>query len=54
MWRTAGGYRLQPENPTYRPIDVAASAPELRVAGPVVGLLRLRFPLGRDRKEDKG
>ena len=39
--RTAQGYRLQPANAMYRPIDVnAEDTPDFRIAGPVVGIVR--------------
>lgn len=41
LWKTRCGWRLQPENPAYAPVEVDASCPDLRVAGPVIGLLRL-------------
>lgn len=38
--KTAGGYRLEPENPDFTPIDVPPNAPDFRILGPVVAVWR--------------
>lgn len=41
IYRTPQGYRLQPANDAYRPIEVnAADSPEFSIAGLVVGIVR--------------
>lgn len=39
--RTADGYELQPENPTYAPIPLTPDGPTIRILGKVQGVLRL-------------
>ena len=38
--RTRHGYRLMPENPAFKPIEVTDTTRDFRIAGPVVGLVR--------------
>ncbi|MBM4144187.1 MAG: transcriptional repressor LexA [Lentisphaerae bacterium] len=38
--RTEQGVRLQPENPTFKPIEIVAGTGDFRVAGKVVGIMR--------------
>jgi repressor LexA len=38
--RTRAGYRLEPENPRFAPLEVDAASPEFRIGGPVVGVVR--------------
>jgi repressor LexA len=38
--KTQAGFRLQPENPAFAPIDVPEGTNDFRVAGKVVGILR--------------
>jgi repressor LexA len=38
--KTSTGYRLQPENPDYKPIDVDEGTPGFAIGGPVIGVLR--------------
>lgn len=40
FFKTASGYRLDPENAAFEPIPVDASTPDFRLAGPVVGVIR--------------
>ena len=41
IFQTPQGYRLQPANPAYQPIDISPDdQPDFRIAGPVVGLVR--------------
>jgi repressor LexA len=39
--RTAGGYRLRPENAAYRPIPLTKDGPPVRILGKVMGVVRL-------------
>lgn len=39
--KTANGYRLDPANEAFAPIDVTSESGEFRLAGPVVGVLRV-------------
>jgi repressor LexA len=54
LYKTRRGYRLQPENPVYRPLDVDAPSdseetpPDFHVAGPVVGVVRMVKQVGGD------
>ncbi len=41
IFQTDRGYRLEPANPAYRPIDITPDDhPEFSIAGPVIGLVR--------------
>jgi repressor LexA len=41
VFKTHQGYRLQPANPAYQPIEVSPDEhPDFRIAGPMVGLVR--------------
>ena len=46
IYKTRRGYRLQPENPAHRPLEIEGpvtpdeTPPDFRVAGPVVGVVR--------------
>lgn len=40
IYRTASGFRLDPENPAYQPMHVDASSIGFALAGPVVGVVR--------------
>lgn len=41
IYKTSDGYRLQPANDAYKPIEIDAdSGVEFRIAGPVVGIVR--------------
>ena len=50
IYKTRQGYRLQPENQSYSPIEIKAprdpdeAPPDFRVAGPVVGVVRMVKP----------
>ena len=47
IYKTRHGYRLQPENKRYSPTEIKAprdadeTPPDFRVAGPVVGVVRM-------------
>ena len=38
--KTDSGYRLEPGNPDYRPLEITAETPGFEVAGPVIGVVR--------------
>jgi repressor LexA len=38
--KTEQGFRLQPENPVFKPIEIVAGTGDFRVAGKVVGIMR--------------
>ena len=38
--RTPTGFRLLPENPAYKPIEISSITPTFRIAGPVIGVVR--------------
>lgn len=38
--RTLTGYRLEPENPTFAPLEIDEGCPDFQVGGPVVGVVR--------------
>ena len=38
--RTPTGYRLQPENPAFKPLDIDEDTPGFSIGGPVIGVLR--------------
>ena len=40
IFRTRSGYKLQPENDAYEPIQVDETTPDFRVGGPVIGVVR--------------
>jgi len=40
IFRTRSGYRLQPENESFKPIDVDESTLDFRIGGSVVGVVR--------------
>ena len=41
--RTQQGYRLEPGNPDFQPMDITADTPGFQIAGPVMGVVR-RLP----------
>ena len=40
LWQRRDGFELRPDNDAYRPLRVAKSDPDFRIAGPVIGVVR--------------